>query len=594
MTSDDTPGASVPGHPPLDEERFRLALEAGQMGTWRWDLVTDDLQWDAPLQRVFGLEPGTFSGTYEEYLQLLHPEDRERTSAAIAASLERREQHYVEHRVMHPDGSTHWISGTGRVVLDAAGEAVAFVGVGADITERKLAEARLRLLARAGEVLGSSLDLQTVFQQVAELAIESLADWCTVDLIDRDDVVLAAIAHRDPTKVAYARRLRERFPVDRAADSGLGAVLRTGQPDIAPVLEDAEVRAALDLVPGLSERDKLEFLALGLRASMVVPLLARSGEVLGAITLVSAESRRAYTDNDVDLAVELARRAAVAVENARLHGQVRHAALTLQRSLLPPAMPEVPFLEIESFYAPLATDELIGGDFYDVFPLSDGSWGLVIGDVAGKGVDAAALTAASRWTLRTSLTRTHAPQVALAQLNEALLQAGDSDRFVTVLAAVVRWTGTDAVLTYASGGHPAPLVRRLDGTVEQLEVDGQIVGVLRDAPATPFTVRLQQGDVLVAYSDGFTEARQGGRLFGEEGMIQALAATSGREAGGVVTALHDAVAHFGPQRDDMALLVARVQRPPVLETPGPTAAQSAASAPDASAPRTARRRHALR
>ncbi|MDQ1673133.1 MAG: hypothetical protein QOC98_1695, partial [Frankiaceae bacterium] len=461
------------------------------------------------------------------------------------------------HRVILTDGTVRWISGTGRVLLDADGTPTAMVGAAHDITVRKLAEERLEFLARAGALLGSSLDLDTTLQQLCNLAVEQLSDWCSVDLVEADGVRLVAVSHRDPQMVAYARELRERFGVDMDAERGLPVVLRTGRPEVLPEIDETLIRAALAEIPDVSPHDVDQFVALGLRSSMSVPLATSSGQVLGALTLVSAESGRVYGDSDVQLAMEIARRAGVAVEHARLYARAEHAARTLQQSLLPPVLPPLPFADLASYYAPLGRDaELIGGDFYDVFPVSDSAWCLVIGDVSGKGVDAGALTAATRWTFRSAMSRCGEPGSAIRELNESLLQQQWDSRFVTVLAVVAEATADGVLLRYASGGHPAPIVFRGDAATEALPVEGQIVGVLPSVDAPTWETHLAPGDALVLYTDGFTEARRGHELLGEEGLLAALDAVPvGAGADELVKSLVSAVAAFGKQADDMALLV---------------------------------------
>jgi serine phosphatase RsbU (regulator of sigma subunit) len=539
------------------EERVALALDAGRLGTWHWEVATGRLDWDEPLERVFAVEPGTFPGTFEAYIDLLHPDDRAATLAAIEQSLSARASHYVEHRVVLADGAVRWISGTGRVVLGEDGEPVAMVGVGADITARKLAEGRLTFLARAGQILGSSLDLETTLQQLCDLAVERLGDWCSVDLVEPGGVRLVAVAHRDPEKVAYARELRQRIGVHLNEDQGLAKVLRTGQVEVMQEIDEDFIRGALAQIEEFTAEDMDRFVALGLRSSVIVPLTGSGGVVLGALTLVTAESGMVFDDQDVALALEVARRAGTAVENAQLYARVEHAARTLQQSLLPPALPDLGFGELAAFYSPLGGADLIGGDFYDVFPVSDGRrWCLVIGDVSGKGVDAAALTAAVRWTLRSALARTGSPGRAILELNDALLQADLGGRFVTV-AAVMLTPGDDGVrVDYACGGHPAPLVVRHDGRVEVLTAEGQIVGALPAVEPLAEQAWLAPGDALVLYSDGFTEVRQGAEMLGESGLVAALSGlTPGSGGAVIVERLRASAASYGPQRDDMAMLV---------------------------------------
>ena len=556
-------------------DRLALALEAGQMGTWHWDARSSVLHCDPALLRVLGTSPEAFDGTVSCYLALVHPDDREPTLAAVRASLEGRREHRHEHRVVLPDGSVRWIGGNGRVLLGEDGEPVAMVGVAADITDRKLAEQRLAFLARAGELLGSSLDLDVTLQQLCDLAVGRLADWCAVDLLDPvhpDGVRQVAVAHRDPSKVAYARGLRARFGVDLDAPQGLGAVLRTGRAEVLPELPEGLLRQLLQRAADMTDEDVEAFLALGLRSSLTVPLTTRTSGVIGALTLVTAESGGRYDEADVDLALEVAGRAATAVEHARLYAGASHAARTLQQSLLPPALPQPPFADVSGHYAPAGESDVIGGDFYDVWPTSSGGLCMVVGDVSGKGVDAAALTGECRWTLRSALTRSGSPGAALDELNDVMLLAG-RDRFVTVVVAVLDPLDGGVHLTYASAGHPLPLVRRADGTGELLSGDGQIVGVLPGPVAEEKRTLLRDGDALLLYSDGFSEARDRSGLFGDEGMLEVVTrAEDVTSARALADALVQVVDNLGPQRDDRALLVALVRRPAPAELRDPAAA----------------------
>ena len=548
----DTPKATA-----LHAARLELAFSAAGMGTWMWDVKANTVDWDAPMEAVFGLAPGTFPGTYEAYQSMLHPEDRAAAGDAVAEAVRTKGEHHIEHRILRADGEIRWMTGSGRVILDDDGEIIAMVGVGIDITDRKQAEARVDFLARAGELLGSSLHLPTTLEQVARLAIEELADWCSVDLLDGDEVTLVAVAHSDPAKVEYARALRERLPVDLYAQNGLGYVLATGRPEIRPDIDEVFIRGELAKYPHLLPEDVEQFVDLGLRAAMTLPLVTNNGKILGALTLVSAESLRRYNDADLELAMELARRAAVAVDNASLYRAAAHASATLQRSLLPPSLPSLPFADVAAYYAPAGNHDLIGGDFYDLFRLPNERWGFIVGDVAGKGVEAAALTAASRWTLRAALSWDDSPAAALSELNRALLEES-ADRFVTAAVGVIYEQDGVVQLTYASGGHPSPILRQANGTCAPLEAQGRIVGVIPGPVTTDRTITLAPGEVLAIFSDGFTEARQGSTFFGEEGMCHQLAQWEGTSAKDAIAFICDAVAAYGPQRDDMALMVVAI------------------------------------
>jgi serine phosphatase RsbU (regulator of sigma subunit) len=225
---------------------------------------------------------------------------------------------------------------------------------------------------------------------------------------------------------------------------------------------------------------------------MTVPLMTATSGVIGALTLVAGESGVVFTDDDVALAHGGRRPGGGGRRARRLYTSALHASRTLQQSLLPPTLPQPAYAEVAAYYAPADESDVIGGDFYDVWPTASGGLCLVVGDVSGKGVDAAALTGECRWTLRSSLTRTGSPSEALEELNSALLQ-DDRERFVTVVAAVLEPAEDGVRLSYASAGHPAPLLRRADGSAELLAGEGQIVGVLPGPVARPGSAVLRPG-----------------------------------------------------------------------------------------------------
>ena len=174
------------------------------------------------------------------------------------------------------------------------------------------------------------------------------------------------------------------------SDVGLPSVLKTGQPYVLHDIDEDWLRQMLQLLPGVTDDELERFMALELRSSMTVPLKTAKGTVLGAIGMVSAETGRLYTDDDLTLALEVARRAAIAVENAQLFEHTRHTSNTLQKSLLPPALPDLGFADLGVCFLPFGgPDDLLGGDFYDIVDMGDDTWGVILGDVSGKGVAAA-------------------------------------------------------------------------------------------------------------------------------------------------------------------------------------------------------------
>ena len=311
-------------------------------------------------------------------------------------------------------GQRRWELLKSAPVLDSSGEINATIMIIEDVTERKHAELQATFLARAGDVLASSLHYEQTLRNVAELAVPTIADWCAVDLLDEQgDRHPVVIAHPDPARLALAEELRAYRPDRLDPEDGLGLVFRTGQPVLYPeVSEEMLAQAATD------ERH-LELLQMvGFRSGMIVPIRL-GGRTLGAMTLVAAESDRVLDRFDMQLAELLAARTAVAIENSRLYSERSAVAHTLQQSLLPDELPEIPGYELATIYVPALQNSEVGGDFYDAWEVNDG-WMLVIGDVTGKGVKAASVTSLVRHTLRAASEFESSPALLLAHVDRAL------------------------------------------------------------------------------------------------------------------------------------------------------------------------------
>ena len=399
-------------------------------------------------------------------------------------------------------GEERWSVVKATPIVAADGEVVMAINVFEDITEHKESELRARFLADAATVLADSLDYETTLQQVAELAIPAFADGCIVELADADGHLLpVAMAHRDRERVALMRELRERYPAEQHASRGVGHVFRTGDSELYSELDTAVLRE------GVPEDRQLELLeTLGVRSLMIVPM-STGGRRLGTVAFALSESVRRYDRADLSVAEELGRRAAVAIDNARLYRERSYIARTLQESLLPPELPDVAGAEVAARFHPAGEAFEVGGDFYDVFDTSHG-WSVVMGDVCGKGADAAAVTALARYTLRTLGIQETSPAEVLRKLNDALLRQRTDRRFCTVAYASLQVNGGGfADVCLSTGGHPLPFVLRADGTVEAVGEPGTLLGVLPDVRLSDTAVRLQRGDVMVLYTDGVTEAR---------------------------------------------------------------------------------------
>jgi serine phosphatase RsbU (regulator of sigma subunit) len=330
-------------------------------------------------------------------------------------------------------------------------------------------------------------------------------------------------------------------------------VLRTAQPEL-----HADLQEELDLAPAEGPPYFRLARTFGMRSAIVVPMTSR-GRTLGALTLATDSGGRCFDEQDLELAQELARRCATAIDNARLFSERAYIARTLQQSLLPAELPDIPGVEAAARFRPTGEGNEVGGDFYDLFETGAHGWTVVMGDVCGKGPDAAAVTALARYTLRAAAMREGPPSRSLRLLNEALLRQRDDRRFCTVAYAYLEPSNGGARVGCAIGGHPLPLLLRSDGTVEAVGAPGTLVGVLPDPNFEDRSVWLDPGDALVLYTDGVIEGHVGETLE-EDRLAQLLTAYAGAGADAIAAGVEDAAvaASGGTPRDDIAVLVLRV------------------------------------
>ncbi|MDQ6914249.1 MAG: SpoIIE family protein phosphatase [Actinomycetota bacterium] len=409
-----------------------------------------------------------------------------------------------------------------------------------------------RFLSEASLVLGASLDYEDTLRRVAELAIPGFADWCVVDVVNaRGALERVALAHRDADRVALAMEIERRYPRGQDEPTGVPNVIRTGEPELYSVITDEM------LTEGSEDEEHLAALRqLGMESALIVPMVARQ-RTLGAITLVSSTPGRHFDVDDLAWAEELGRRAGVAVENAGLYSERTRVAQTLQASLLPRALPHIPGIELASRFRPAGEGLEVGGDFYDVFPAADGKWMAVIGDVCGKGAEAAGLTALARYTVRSLAQTESRPGEVLSRLNQAVLEQEEAlERFLTVLLASLEVTDECVKVRLAAGGHPHPLWVRADGHVEVVPVPGVLVGLFPDAVFEECQLELAPDEGLVLYTDGLTDAQAPDRILSSQDVAMRLEVAGARSAQEVVAAAEELASGAGGAgpRDDIALL----------------------------------------
>ncbi|MDP8950098.1 MAG: SpoIIE family protein phosphatase [Actinomycetota bacterium] len=587
-------GAS-PGADKLRAQQVRRLLDLAVRSSVNGIVITDAALPDNPIVYVNPAFERTTGYSAKETLgrncRFLQGDDRDQPVLdELRAALKEGRECRVVLRNYRKDGTSFWNELHVSPVYDEEGMITNFVGVQSDVTGRRkdeeerdflllreqiargeaeAAKMRLGLLARAGEAISASLEHSAIVARVARLMIPEFADWCLVDILEEDgSLKQLAAAHADLGKEDLLRELGKYRELDadalRESRRLSSTVFNTGESVLLPEVDDG------DLIQGSTDDAHLELLRrLAPRSYICVPLRAR-GRVLGTIVLVSSRESFRYDAEDLALAEDVARRCALAVDNARLYRGRSEIARALQDSLLPARFPEVPGVEVGLRYLP-AGEVDVGGDFYDLFDArtegdANPSWGVVIGDVVGKGAEAAAVLAFARYTIRAVAMRESCPTAILAGLNEAMLRQKlerDEHKFCTVayLRLEADEAGRGVEISVSRGGHSAPLLLEADGGVSKIGLPGRAIGVFEDPNLTEQGTRLSPGDSLVLYTDGVVEARSpDGSFFGEERLASLLRSSIGLDAQTLADRVESAVLDFqeNDPRDDIAVLVLRV------------------------------------
>ena len=559
-------------------EHLRLALDAGQLGTFRWDLATGATTWDPRLEALFGLHPGAFDGAFDTWVGMLHPDDRADVLRVVEAAVATKTRYTVEHRVVWPDGSIHWLHGSGKVTLDQDGNVTGTIGCTRDVTDAMLLElerqrsisdalaaaeresihrGRLQFLADVNDALASSRNQAALMGNVARAAVPQFADWCSVYVLPTDRGAIPDIetAHVDPKMTEYARQLQKRFPYDPDAPTGMAHVIRTGEAEFYPNIDDALIE---DLDATDDEREIVRELVL--HSAIAVPLVKRD-RVLGGLQFVMSKSSRHYNDDDLAVAQAVAARVASSLQNLRLSEAQRSIAAALQASLLPDDLADIPGIECAVRYWATGEGVDVGGDFYDLFQISDAEWAVVVGDVCGTGPTAAAVTGLARHTIASAAWHGDDPVAVLQFLNRTM-RTRAARPFCTVLYGTLRPTPDGVSLRFACAGHPLPVVARVDAPPTLHGIYGTLIGPFGEISVTASTIDLHAGDAVVLYTDGVTDVAPPHGLTDAE-LLElvgraAAGAESAEDLADRVEAELSAILPIEQRRDDIALLVLRV------------------------------------
>lgn len=534
---------------------LQLALDAGRMGIWSWDLATDVVVWDDVMCELFGIDHAP--ADFDEWLACMHPDDRQRAREVAIEAVRTGKGYELVHRVVLPDGAVRHVDGRADVILGEDGTVIGLRGVTLDCTDREAARlqaerlaAYSQLVADAGVVLAATLDPDQVLRRLLDLVVPALADGCEVVRVEPGVGVHRMVAAEGADPARLRRRERNRAYLTDAHP--ITKVLRTGR-TLRLGADDESPESAFG-----PQTDDTTSASFGITEAVIVPLTVR-GDVIGALALGVGPSGRHLDDETVTAAAELAARAALCFDNATLFCQQRSIADTLQRSLVPDTLPSPGWVELAGRYWVPGTGTEVGGDFYDGL-LGPETLTLLIGDVCGKGIEAASLTALARHTLRTAMNHVGDPVVALSWLHDSFRsQAPDS--FVT--AAIVRLRpGPDGMVRgqVAVGGHPRPVIVRAGGGTEMIEPGGTAPGlpVYRPAPVVSFD--LHPGDALILYTDGVTDVPGDGGLTTDQ-LCALVADVATGNAEEIATGIGAALERIRPRRartDDIALVVAKV------------------------------------
>ncbi|MGX1274413.1 PP2C family protein-serine/threonine phosphatase [Streptomyces phaeoluteigriseus] len=445
------------------------------------------------------------------------------------------DRHFSAHPSVLPDGSTAWC-----LVDETAHRSL--------LQELEAERGRTRFLTEASSALLASLNVDRCMEVTARLATEHLADAVLVIAPTASKrLPLVVCDHRGTVTHATISEEPETVP-------GLAEALRGFPPVPSRWIDPA---AAPDwLVPE----------GFGEVGSLVITPLPGHGVPAGALVLLRRTRKAAFTDAEESLAGLFAARAGAAMSAARLYAEQNAISDTLMRELLPPTLRQVRGVEFAGGYRPSQDSERVGGDFYDVHPPTEDfpETLAVLGDVAGKGLEAAVLTGKIRNTLHALLPMADDHGKMLRLLNNAM-RTSHHTRFATLVLASVRRENGEVLLRLTSAGHPAPLIVRRDGTVEEADTGGTLIGVMPTISSRTAEVRLAPGETCLMFTDGVTEARGGplgDTMFGDQRLQRAARECAGMPAEAVVERIQMVASQWigGGRHDDIAVMAITAPR----------------------------------
>jgi PAS domain S-box-containing protein len=522
------------------ERRYRTLIETTTEGIWVIDADDRTTFVNARMADLLGSSEAELIGrTPWEFVRPSELAQAQTLKSSILAG----ESGGHEFRLVRRDGREIWVHVSASVLHAEDGAFRGVLGMVHDITQRKRAETEQQILAAASEALAQALGLRQTLDRLLAVVVPALATWASIDLKDEDQqragdpARTAAFLHVDARKTLAAQALLGRSYVRLETPDEVARAPRAS-------VDEAWLRTVVrDDWQGL-------FAEFGTGSAAVVPLFLQ-GRTLGWITFVSCE--QSYANNDLSLLNEIATRAAVAIEHARLYDRERRVAVTLQDAALPKKLPVVPGLTFSAVYQAGRSEAQVGGDWYDAFRLGDGRIIVSIGDVMGSGLDAAVTMGAVRQVIR-GAAQIYAEPVAVLNAADRALRSEQPDRIVTAFVGLI--DPLTLTFTYASAGHPPPLVRGEDGTIAELAGSGPPLGLREPGGSLemPRAITLSDRSLLVLYTDGLTESTRD-ILEGERRLHAALNDARVLESAEAAGAIRDVV--LEQAHDDVAILTVR-------------------------------------
>lgn len=445
-----------------------------------------------------GMPPArTFEG--DGWLDALHPDDRAEMKDAWRKAVTEGGDFSAEARIRSADGEYTWFLHRGVALRGTDGALARLFVTATDINERKLSEEREKFLAHASDVLSSTLDVPTILQRITELCVPQFADWCQLQSLSADgELVVEAVRHKDPELNRRLEALVGRTVVTmREATFGSPLVLRQARSKMLD--HTASLRAVWENVPDAQDRAIYDDAGLG--TALIVPLIVR-GHTRGTLHLVYTDPTYAMPKITIGIAEELARRAALAIDNSRLYEREHRVATALQHAMLPAKLPSHPRVELSYAYRPAERESRVGGDWYDAFAISSEELALSIGDVAGHGLEASVAMNEARQALRLSALEGLSPAETLRRANAALM-INEDHPMITAIYGIVDIAR--ATFRYSCAGHPHPALASFAGEARYLQGGGIPMGVDKDAIFPARDVHLPPYSTLLLYTDGLIE-----------------------------------------------------------------------------------------